>query len=693
MPHLPQPPFHSLTPTAHQSPNTQKKKLSTKLFPLVFCMGNADYVYPSTSDEAEAAAAECNNNDNNNSSHSHKVAIPPPQPFVKSLKYNLKETFFPDDPLRQFKNQSPPRKLLLGLQYFFPILEWGPRYSLDFFKADLISGVTIASLAIPQGISYAKLANLPPILGLYSSFVPALVYAMMGSSRDLAVGTVAVASLLTASMLGSQVSAAENPQLYLHLAFTATFFAGLFQAALGLFRLGFIVDFLSHATIVGFMAGAATVVILQQLKGILGLDHFTHATDLVSVMRSVFSQTHQWRWESALLGFCFLFFLLVTRQFSKKRPKFFWVSALAPLTSVILGSLLVYFTHAEKHGVQVIGQLKKGLNPLSFGDLVFVSPYLEGIAVGRSFAMFKNYHIDGNKEMIAIGTMNVVGSLTSCYLTTGPFSRSAVNFNAGCKTAVSNIVMALAVMLTLLFLTPLFHYTPLVVLSSIIISAMLGLIDVEAALHLWSIDKFDFLVCISAYAGVVFASVEIGLVLAVGISVLRVLLFVARPKTFILGNVSNSGIYRNVEQYPNAATVPGVLVLEIDAPIYFANSSYLRERIGRWIDDEEERLKISGEASLQYVILDMGAVGNIDTSGISMLEEVKKVTDRRGLKLALANPGAEVTKKLNKAKFIDNLGPEWIFLTVGEAVGACNYMLHSYKPAVNDDPHKDESAV
>ncbi|CAI0448806.1 unnamed protein product [Linum tenue] len=532
MPHLPQPPFHSLTPTAHQSPNTQKKKLSTKLFPLVFCMGNADYVYPSTSDEAEAAAAECNNNDNNNSSHSHKVAIPPPQPFVKSLKYNLKETFFPDDPLRQFKNQSPPRKLLLGLQYFFPILEWGPRYSLDFFKADLISGVTIASLAIPQGISYAKLANLPPILGLYSSFVPALVYAMMGSSRDLAVGTVAVASLLTASMLGSQVSAAENPQLYLHLAFTATFFAGLFQAALGLFRLGFIVDFLSHATIVGFMAGAATVVILQQLKGILGLDHFTHATDLVSVMRSVFSQTHQqWRWESALLGFCFLFFLLVTRQFSKKRPKFFWVSALAPLTSVILGSLLVYFTHAEKHGVQVIGQLKKGLNPLSFGDLVFVSPYLstaiktgivtgvialaEGIAVGRSFAMFKNYHIDGNKEMIAIGTMNVVGSLTSCYLTTGPFSRSAVNFNAGCKTAVSNIVMALAVMLTLLFLTPLFHYTPLVVLSSIIISAMLGLIDVEAALHLWSIDKFDFLVCISAYAGVVFASVEIGLVLAV----------------------------------------------------------------------------------------------------------------------------------------------------------------------------------
>ncbi|CAL8178591.1 unnamed protein product [Prunus armeniaca] len=597
-------------------------------------MGTADYVYPSTNVERESR---------------HRVAIPPPQPFVKTLKNSLKETFFPDDPLRQFKNQPASRKLVLGLQYFFPIFEWGPRYTLDFLKSDLISGITIASLSIPQGISYAKLANLPPILGLYSSFIPPLVYAMMGSSRDLAVGTVAVASLLIASMLGAEVNAMENPTLYLHLAFTATFFAGVFQASLGFLRLGFIVDFLSHATIVGFMAGAATVVCLQQLKGILGLDHFTNATDVVSVMRSVFSQTHEWRWESGVLGCVFLLFLLVTRYFSKKKPRFFWISAMAPLTSVILGSVLVYLTHAEKHGVQVIGKLKKGLNPMSFGDLVFVSPYLttafktgvitgivalaEGIAVGRSFSMFKNYHIDGNKEMIAIGMMNIAGSCTSCYLTTGPFSRSAVNFNAGCKTAMSNVVMAIAVMFTLLFLTPLFHYTPLVVLSAIIISAMLGIIDYEAAIHLWKVDKFDFVICMSAYIGVVFGSVEIGLVLAVAISVIRVLLFVARPRTFVQGNLSNSMVYRNVEQYPNASNVPGILILEIDAPVYFANTNYLRERITRWINDEEDRIKSAGESSLQYVILDMTAVGNIDTSGISMFEEVKKLADRRGLQV------------------------------------------------------------
>ncbi|KAL2507757.1 Sulfate transporter 3.1 [Forsythia ovata] len=648
-------------------------------------MGNPEYVYAST----------------NNLDSAHRVAIPPPQPFVKSLKNMLKETFFPDDPLRQFKNQPPRRKLILGLQYLFPILEWGPRYTFKFFKADLIAGITIASLAIPQGISYAKLANLPPILGLYSSFVPPLVYAIMGSSRDLAVGTVAVGSLLTGSMLSNAVNANDNPKLYLHLAFTSTFFAGLLQAALGIFRLGFIVDFLSHATIVGFMGGAATVVCLQQLKGILGLDHFTRATDVISVMRSVFTQTHQWRWESAVLGCCFLFYLLLARYFSKKMPKLFWISAMAPLTSVILGSILVYLTHAERHGVAVIGNLKKGINPASIMDLQFGSQYLtttiktgmvtgiiglaEGIAVGRSFAMYKNYQIDGNKEMIAFGMMNIVGSCTSCYLTAGPFSRSAVNFNAGCKTAVSNIVMAFAVMITLLFLTPLFHYTPLVVLSSIIIAAMLGLIDYEAAIHLWHIDKFDFVVCMSAYIGVVFGNIEIGLLMAVGLSVLRVLLFVARPRTLVLGNIPNSKIYRNVDQYPNTNNVPGVLILEIDAPIYFANSSYLRERISRWIDDEEDKLKSLGETSLQYVILDMSAVGNIDTSGISMLDEVEKITERRGLKLVLANPGAEVMKKMNKSKFLEKIGQEWIFLTVGEAVGTCNYMLHTCKPKLAAD--------
>ncbi|CAL4920877.1 unnamed protein product [Urochloa decumbens] len=642
---------------------------------------------------------------------SARVPVPPARPFLDTFRGNLKETFFPDDPFRSVvRERGAGRRTLAALRYFFPFLEWAPAYTLGAFKSDLIAGITIASLAIPQGISYAKLANLPPILGLYSSFVPPLVYALMGSSKDLAVGTVAVASLLIGSMLSSQVSPTENPALYMKLALTATFFAGVFQASLGLLRLGFIVDFLSHATIIGFMGGAATVVILQQLKGMLGLNHFTTATDIVSVMDSVFSQTHQWRWESVVLGCGFLFFLLVTRFISKRRPRLFWISAAAPLTSVILGSVLVYLTHAENHGIQVIGYLKKGLNPPSVTSLQFTPPYMmlalktgiitgvialaEGIAVGRSFAMYKNYNIDGNKEMIAIGTMNVVGSLTSCYLTTGPFSRSAVNYNAGCKTAMSNVIMSLAVMLTLLFLTPLFHYTPLVVLSAIIMSAMLGLIDYQGAIHLWHVDKVDFCVCLGAYLGVVFGSVEIGLVVAVAISVLRVLLFVARPRTTVLGNMPNSIIYRRLDQYAEAQTVPGVLVLRIDAPIYFTNASYLRERILRWINEEEERSKENGEMGVQYVVLDMGAIGSIDTSGTSMLDELKKILERRGMQIVLANPGSEIMKKLNSSKVLELIGHEWVFPTVGEAVASCDYVLHSHKPgAVRDSPAAHENMV
>ncbi|KAK9086953.1 hypothetical protein Syun_029347 [Stephania yunnanensis] len=486
-------------------------------------MGNLDFAYPVAAGEKTG----------------QRVVVPAPRPFVESLKGSLKETFFPDDPIRQFKGQPLSRKLVLGLQYFLPILEWAPRYTFQYFKADLVAGITIASLAIPQGISYAKLANLPPILGLLE----------MG------------------------------------------------------------------------------------------------------------------KW-------CF-------------------------------GLLLPLLPHPHK-----IGHLKKGLNPPSLTDLAFGSQYLttaiktgivtgvialaEGIAVGRSFAMFKNYHIDGNKEMIAIGTMNIVGSCTSCYLTTVEWTcraifAVAVNFNAGCKTAVSNIVMAIAVMLTLLFLTPLFHYTPLVVLSSIIIAAMLGLIDYDAAIHLWKVDKFDFVVCISAYVGVVFGSVEIGLVIAVALSVLRVLLVIARPRTHVLGNIPNSMIYRNVDHYPVANNVPGVFILQIDSPIYFANASYLRERISRWIDEEEERIKSSVETSLQYVILDMSAVSSIDTSGISLIDEVKKNVERRGQQLVLANPGSEVMKKLDKSKMMEEIGQEWIYLTVAEAVGACNFMLHTCKANSNAD--------
>ncbi|KAJ8425805.1 hypothetical protein Cgig2_008854 [Carnegiea gigantea] len=244
---------------------------------------------------------------------------------------------------------------------------------------------------------------------------------------------------------------------------------------------------------------------------------------------------------------------------------------------------------------------------------------------------------------------------------------------------MSNIVMATAVMITLLFLTPLFHYTPLVVLASIIINAMLGLIKYEEAIHLFKVDKFDFVICMTSFLGVVFSNVETGLIIGVGLSLLRLVLVVARPKTFVMGNLPNTKAYRSTEQYRSAQTIPGILILQIEGPIYFACANYLRERVMRWVREEEDRIKSSGGLSLQHLILDMGGIGSIDTSGLGTLEEIKKLIERKSVKLVLVNPGSEVIKKMYLSESIEDFGEEWIFPTVAEAVRACTFMLHISK--------------
>ncbi|MBA0586536.1 hypothetical protein Gorai_017274, partial [Gossypium raimondii] len=540
-----------------------------------------------------------------------------------------------------------------------------------------------------QDIGYAKLANLEPQYGLYSSFVPPLVYAFMGSSRDMAIGPVAVVSLLLGSLLQDEIDSSANPVGYRHLAFTATFFAGLTQFILGFLRLGFLIDFLSHAAIVGFMGGAAVTIALQQLKGLLGIKKFTKDTDIVSVMSSVFSSArHGWNWNTILIGISFLIFLSVTKYIGKKQKKFFWVPAIAPLISVIISTVSVYATRADKHGVEIVKNIRKGINPPSVKEIFFSGQYAgkgfkigvvsgmialtEAVAIGRTFASMKDYQLDGNKEMIALGTMNIVGSMTSCYVATGSFSRSAVNYMSGCETAVSNIVMACVVLLTLALITPLFKYTPNAILASIIISAVVGLVDIEAVTLIWKIDKFDFIACMGAFFGVVFSSVEVGLVIAVSISFAKILLQVTRPRTAILGKVPRTAtVYRNIQQYPDATKVPGILIVRVDSAIYFSNSNYVKERILRWLADEEEHVKENSQPRFQYLIIEMGPVTDIDTSGIHALEELFRALQKRDIKLVLANPGPVVVDKLHASKFQELIGEGRIFLTVADAVRTC----------------------
>ncbi|TYJ00230.1 hypothetical protein E1A91_A13G072900v1 [Gossypium mustelinum] len=618
----------------------------------------------------------------------HKVGVPPKQNLLKEIAGTVKETFFADDPLRQFKDQPRSRKLVLVFQALFPIFEWGRNYSLSKFKGDLIAGLTIASLCIPQDIGYAKLANLDPQYGLYSSFVPPLIYAFMGSSRDIAIGPVAVVSLLLGTLLQNEIDPSENPVDYLRLAFTATFFAGITQFTLGFFRLGFLIDFLSHAAIVGFMAGAAITIALQQLKGLLGIKKFTKKTDIVSVMRSAWSAAHHgWNWETILIGMSFLAFLLVAKYIGKKKKKLFWVPAIAPLISVVLSTFFVYITRADKHGVQIVKHIRRGINPSSLNEIFFSGEYLakgfrigvlagmialtEAVAIGRTFASMKDYQLDGNKEMVALGTMNVVSSMTSCYVATGSFSRSAVNYMAGCNTAASNIVMSSVVLLTLELITPLFKYTPNAILASIIISAVISLVDIEAMTLIWKIDKFDFVACIGAFFGVVFSSVEIGLLIAVSISFAKILLQVTRPRTAVLGKIPRTTVYRNILQYPAATKVPGILIVRVDSAIYFSNSNYVKERILRWLADEEEQLKESSRPGVQYLIVEMSPVTDIDTSGIHAMEELFRSLEKRDVKLVLANPGPVVVDKLHASKFHEMIGEDRIFLTVEDAIVTC----------------------
>ncbi|KAK6912100.1 SLC26A/SulP transporter domain [Dillenia turbinata] len=620
----------------------------------------------------------------------HKVCLPPKQTTMEKLINKLGEVFFPDDPLHRFKNQSSVRKFILGLQYFFPILEWAPHCSLSSLRSDLISGITIASLAIPQGISYAKLANLPPIVD--SSFVPPIIYAVLGSSRHLAVGPVSIASLVMGSMLSAQVSFEDEPILYLQLALTATFFAGVLQASLGLLRLGFVIDFLSKATLLGFMAGAAVIVSLQQLKGLLGIIHFTTEMQIIPVLSSVFKQRHEWSWQTIVMAFCFLVFLLSARRISMKKPKLFWVSAAAPLSSVIISTILVCLLKS-KLPVSIIGSLPKGLNPPSASMLYFRGQYValaiktgiitgvlsltEGIAVARTFAAMKNYQVDGNKEMMAIGFMNMVGSCTSCFVTSGSFSRSAVSYNAGGQSAVSNIVMSSAVLVTLLLLMPLFYYTPNLILAAIIITAVIGLIDFRSAFRLWKIDKLDFMAWLCSFVGVLFISVPAGLAIAIGVSVFKILLHVTRPNIMVLGNIPGTQTFHSIARYREAVRVPSFLIVAVESPFYFANSTYIQERILRWVREEEERIRADNDYAMKCVILDMTAVTAIDTSGIETISELRKILEKRSLQFVLANPVASVMEKLKASNVLESFAMDGLYLTVGEAVASISL---SWKP-------------
>ncbi|KAL4275639.1 hypothetical protein AHAS_Ahas20G0127300 [Arachis hypogaea] len=629
---------------------------------------------------------------------------PHPPCFFREVFENVRDTILPPSNSKNVwstlvvnDNQQPLyKRALVLLTEIFPILASLRGYNAHKFKFDLMAGITVASLAIPQCVGFATLAQLSPEYGLYTCFGPPLMYAMLTSSREIVIGNVAVDSLLLSSMISKLKDPIQDSVAYTQLLLTATFIAGIFQLAFGIFRFGFLVDYLSHATIVGFLAAAAVGIGAYQFIVLLGINKFTNKSDLISVIKifwtSLFKDRSQWHPYSFTLGFSFLCFILFARFMGRRNKKLFWLPTIAPLLSVIVSSIVAYTVNSHQinvkdYKVDVLGEIKGGsLNPISLlhlnlsdnflapliktGLTVAVISLTETIAVGRSFASIRGYNLDPNKEMISLGLTNIVGSFTSCYVASGSLSRTALNYSSGAETTVSSIVMALTVLISLKFLTRLLYYTPKAILAAIIISIVPGLIDIQKAYQIWKVDKLDFLACAAAFFGVLFASVEMGLAIAVTISFAKLILVSIQPGITVLGRLPGTDGFGDIEQYPMGLSIPGLLILSPKSSfLSFANATLVRERIERWVNDGHVE-EGEGGSNLKFIILDSSGLTNIDTAGIASLEELNKNLTSHGVKLVIANPRWQVIHKLRVGDFVSKIGGR-VFVSVGEAVDAC----------------------
>lgn len=418
---------------------------------------------------------------------------------------------------------------------------------------------------------------------------------LLGTSRELAVGPVAIVSLQVASGL-SEIIEQDDPQ-YPAYCFLISLVAGVLQFCVGSMRLGFLINFLSHAVISGFTSGAAVIIGLSQVKYFLGVHPEGKGKRLTDMLVQLYNALSDTRWQPVVMGVGFLGILLTMKKVGSKKSLPI-LRALAPLTVVVLGVGLTWLLELDDHNVEVVGDLPQGLPSFQgIGDLKTLSQILptavsvtfvgilESVAIAKSLASKRAYSISTNGELIALGAANIVGSMFQAYPVTGSFSRSAVNFDMGSRTQASGVITACFVLLTLLFLTPWFFFLPKAALSAIVMSAVVGLVDFQEAKFLIRVKKLDFVQWIAAFLGTLFLGVETGIVVSVAISLVFVIYESAAPRTSVLGRLPGDiPVYRDAKQYPEARSVPGVLIFRVEAPIYFANVDFVKEKLRKYED-------------------------------------------------------------------------------------------------------------
>ncbi|PWH82229.1 SulP family inorganic anion transporter [Brumimicrobium oceani] len=554
------------------------------------------------------------------------------------------------------------------LKKYMPILDWLPNYKKKNLQGDLSAGLTVGIMLIPQGMAYAMLAGLDPIHGLYAVTVPILLYAIFGTSRQLAVGPVAMVSLLTAAGIGALNP--DSPEQYLLYALTLAFLIGLIQFAMGVLRFGFFVNFLSHPVINGFTSAAAIIIGLSQAKHLFGIE-LPRSEYLQDIMVNIYQNIGGINWTAFAIGIGGIIIIKFGKKIHKSLP--------TPLLAVIFGILLVWGFGLTANGVSVLGDVPSGLPGLSspsfsmetWSILLPIAITISLVSFAESFAVakiiqgkHKDYKLDANQELIGLGMANFGAAFFMGYPVTGGFSRTAVNDQSGAKTALASIISVALIVITLLFLTELFFYLPKSILAAVVMVAVYGLIDAKTPKLLWKTDRTDFFLLMITFVSTLTLGIVTGIIIGMILSLVAVLYKASRPHIAKLAQVPSTTIYRNTERFPDLNEGKDELFIRIDGQIYFANISFIQKQVEAW---EKEK----GEA-LAKVILNFESVISLDSTGAHEIEDWINNWHKKGIQVAIAGARGPVRDILVKWNMIKKLGEDYVFINMKDAVQFLN---------------------
>ncbi|MGM0557820.1 MAG: SulP family inorganic anion transporter [Myxococcota bacterium] len=549
------------------------------------------------------------------------------------------------------------------LAKFITAATWLREYDQEKFRGDLFAGLTVGVMLIPQSMAYALLAGMPAIYGLYASLVPLFVYPLLGTSRHLAVGLVALDMLIVAAGVGALASMGTDH--YIELAILLAVMTGVIEIAMGVFRLGFMVNFLSRPVIAGFMTAAPLIIASSQIGNLLGLE-LVQAQHFYVLLYDAALKIQDVHFLTVGIGFGSMAILYGLQEWKPEIP--------ASLVIVLMGVGGSWALDLQAMGVDVVGDIPAGLPSLMLPTVSFESirellptavtlalvQFMSIMSLGKVFAAKHGYSVHANKELIAIGTSNLLGSFLRSIPISGSFSRSAVNETAGAKTPIANVVAAVLIVLTLLFLTPIFYYLPIPVLAAIIIVATIGMVDIPEIQFLLKTKRSDGIVAVITLFATLFIGIQEGILLGIGGSILVILYNLSRPNVAELGHVPGTTEFRDVARNPDAQSIEGIYIVRIDASFTFANAEHVKQRL---LDQRR-----SDGDQFSALIVDARGVNNLDTTSVAMLLDVIEELHERGVDFYIVAAKGKIRDVFRRSGLVGEVGESHFFATPDLAV-------------------------